>query len=56
MANGENSAEVRITFAEKIRAGKFLIKEPAPAAADHLNIAREIVRRQREFMTRALLS
>lgn len=54
MAHGENSAEVRNYIREKIRAGKFLIKSLHQRQATILNIAKEIVKRQREFMEKGV--
>jgi RNA polymerase sigma-54 factor len=50
MAAGENSAEVKNYIRDKIRAGKFLIKSLHQRQQTILNIAREIVKRQHEFM------
>jgi RNA polymerase sigma-54 factor len=50
MAQGENSSEVKNYIREKIRAGKFLIKSLHQRQQTILNIAKEIVKRQREFM------
>ena len=50
MSQAESSAEVREWIREKIRAGKFLIKSLHQRQETILNIAREIVNRQREFM------
>src|SRR5437016_4897545 len=50
MAQADSSAEVRDYIREKIRAGKFLIKSLQQRQQTILNIAREIVKRQREFM------
>jgi RNA polymerase sigma-54 factor len=50
MSQGGNSAEVKNYIREKIRAGKFLIKSLHQRQHTILNIAREIVKRQREFM------
>jgi len=50
MSQGENSAEVKNYIREKIRAGKFLIKSLHQRQQTILNIAREIVKRQRKFM------
>jgi RNA polymerase sigma-54 factor len=50
MAQGENSAEVKNYIREKIRAGKFLIKSLHQRQQTILNIGKEIVKRQREFM------
>jgi RNA polymerase sigma-54 factor len=54
MAQGGNSAEVRNYIREKIRAGKFLIKSLHQRQATILNIANEIVHRQREFMDKGV--
>jgi RNA polymerase sigma-54 factor len=54
MAHGENSAEVRNYIREKIRAGKFLIKSLHQRQQTILNIAREIVNRQREFLAKGV--
>ena len=50
MAQAESSAEVREYIREKIRAGKFLIKSLHQRQQTILNIAREIVKRQSDFM------
>ena len=54
MAQGENSAEVKNYIREKIRAGKFLIKSLHQRQQTILNIGREIVKRQREFMEKGV--
>jgi RNA polymerase sigma-54 factor len=54
MAQSSNSAEVRNYIREKIRAGKFLIKSLHQRQQTILNIANEIVRRQREFMSKGV--
>ncbi len=54
MAQGENSSEVRNYIREKIRAGKFLIKSLHQRQQTILNIAKEIVARQREFMEKGV--
>jgi RNA polymerase sigma-54 factor len=54
MARGNNSAEVRNYIREKIRAGKFLIKSLHQRQQTILNIAKEIVHRQREFMEKGV--
>ncbi len=54
MAQGQNSAEVRNYIREKIRAGKFLIKSLHQRQQTIMNIAREIVNRQREFMEKGV--
>ncbi|MEY2409631.1 MAG: polymerase sigma-54 factor [Verrucomicrobiota bacterium] len=50
MAQADSNAEVREYIREKIRAGKFLIKSLHQRQTTILNIAKEIVKRQREFM------
>jgi RNA polymerase sigma-54 factor len=54
MSQGGNSAEVKNYIREKIRAGKFLIKSLHQRQHTILNIAREIVKRQREFMEKGV--
>ena len=54
MAHAENSAEVRNYIREKIRAGKFLIKSLHQRQQTILNIAKEIVARQREFLDKGV--
>jgi RNA polymerase sigma-54 factor len=54
MSQGQNSSEVRNYIREKIRAGKFLIKSLHQRQQTILNIAREIVNRQREFMEKGV--
>jgi RNA polymerase sigma-54 factor len=54
MARGGNPPEVNNYIREKIRAGKFLIKSLHQRQQTILNIAREIVQRQREFMDKGL--
>ena len=54
MSQGENSAEVKNYIREKIRAGKFLIKSLHQRQQTILNIGREIVKRQREFMEKGV--
>jgi RNA polymerase sigma-54 factor len=54
MSQGGNSTEVRNYIREKIRAGKFLIKSLHQRQQTILNIAREIVHRQREFMEKGV--
>ena len=54
MSQGENSAEVRNYIREKIRAGKFLIKSLHQRQQTILNIAKEIVHRQRDFMEKGV--
>ena len=50
MAQSNSSTEVRDYIRDKIRAGKFLIKSLHQRQQTILNIAKEIVNRQREFM------
>lgn len=50
MARPDSPEEVRAYIREKIRAGKYLIKSIQQRQQTLLNIGREIVRRQREFM------
>lgn len=50
MSQAESSAEVREYIRDKIRAGKFLIKSLHQRQQTILNIAKEIVKRQRDFM------
>ena len=54
MAQSENSAEVKNYIREKIRAGKFLIKSLHQRQQTILNIAKEIVKRQRDFMEKGV--
>jgi RNA polymerase sigma-54 factor len=54
MAQDGNTAEVRNYIREKIRAGKFLIKSLHQRQQTILNISKEIVARQREFMERGV--
>ena len=54
MAQAESSAEVREWIRDKIRAGKFLIKSLHQRQETILNIGREIVKRQREFMEKGV--
>jgi RNA polymerase sigma-54 factor len=54
MAQGSNSPEVRNYIREKIRAGKFLIKSLHQRQQTILNIAKEIVHRQRDFMAKGV--
>ena len=50
MSQANSSQEVREYIRDKIRAGKFLIKSIHQRQSTILNIAREILQRQREFM------
>jgi len=50
MAQGENSPEVKDYIRDKIRAGKFLIKSLHQRQQTISSIAREIVKRQGDFM------
>jgi len=54
MAGGANTAEVKNYIREKIRAGKFLIKSLHQRQQTILNIAREIVKRQHDFMEKGI--
>jgi len=54
MSGRQNSAEVKNYIREKIRAGKFLIKSLHQRQATILNIGKEIVKRQREFMDKGV--
>jgi RNA polymerase sigma-54 factor len=54
MAKADASPEVREYIREKIRAGKFLIKSLHQRQQTILNIGREIVNRQREFMEKGV--
>ena len=54
MSAGENNAEVKNYIREKIRAGKFLIKSLHQRQQTILNIAKEIVKRQRDFFEKGV--
>ena len=54
MAQSDSSPEVREYIREKIRAGKFLIKSLHQRQQTILNIAREIVKRQHDFLERGV--
>jgi RNA polymerase sigma-54 factor len=54
MAQSDSSSEVRDYIREKIRAGKFLIKSLHQRQQTILNIGKEIVKRQREFMEKGV--
>jgi len=54
MSQGQNSPEVRNYIREKIRAGKFLIKSLHQRQQTILNIPREIVHRQRDFIEKGV--
>jgi RNA polymerase sigma-54 factor len=54
MASGGSAGEVRNYIREKIRAGKFLIKSLHQRQQTILNIAKEIVHRQHEFMEKGV--
>jgi RNA polymerase sigma-54 factor len=54
MAQGDSSSEVRDYIRDKIRAGKFLIKSLHQRQQTILNIAKEIVNRQREFFDKGV--
>jgi RNA polymerase sigma-54 factor len=54
MAQADSSAEVRDYIRNKIQAGKFLIKSLHQRQQTIVNIAREIVNRQREFFDKGV--
>ena len=54
MAQADASSEVRDYIREKIRAGKFLIKSIQQRQQTIINIAREVVHRQREFLDKGV--
>lgn len=54
MANSGSNAEVRDYIRDKIRAGKFLIKSLHQRQQTIQNIAREIVKRQRDFFEKGV--
>jgi RNA polymerase sigma-54 factor len=54
MAKADASPEVREYIREKIRAGKFLIKSIQQRQQTIINIAKEIVHRQRDFMEKGV--
>lgn len=54
MAQKEATSEVRDYIRDKIRAGKFLIKSLQQRQQTILNIANEIVKRQRDFMDKGV--
>jgi RNA polymerase sigma-54 factor len=54
MSQAESSPEVREYIREKIRAGKFLIKSLHQRQTTILNIAKEIVKRQKEFFEKGV--
>jgi len=54
MSQGENAAEVKNYIREKIRAGNFLIKSLHQRQQTILNIGREIVKRQHDFMDKGV--
>ncbi|MDX1952525.1 MAG: RNA polymerase factor sigma-54 [Verrucomicrobiota bacterium] len=54
MSQAESSPEVREYIREKIRAGKFLIKSLHQRQQTILNIGKEIVHRQRDFMEKGV--
>jgi RNA polymerase sigma-54 factor len=55
MSKSDGETEVRDYIRDKIRAGKFLIKSIHQRQQTILNIATEIVNRQREFMKRGIM-
>lgn len=54
MSKGDSSQEVRDYIRDKIRAGKFLIKSLHQRQQTILNIAKEIVKRQRGFLEQGM--
>ncbi|MFZ0828373.1 MAG: RNA polymerase factor sigma-54 [Verrucomicrobiia bacterium] len=54
MSQGGNTAEVKNYIREKIRAGKFLIKSLHQRQQTILNIGKQIVKRQRDFMEKGV--
>jgi len=54
MSQAESSQEVRDWIRDKIRAGKFLIKSLHQRQETILNIAKEIVKRQTEFLEKGV--
>ena len=54
MSQADSSTEVREYIRDKIRAGKFLIKSLHQRQQTILNIGKEIVKRQREFMEKGV--
>lgn len=54
MSQAESSTEVRDYIREKIRAGKFLIKSLHQRQQTILNIGKEIVKRQHDFMEKGV--
>lgn len=54
MSQADSTNDVRDYIREKIRAGKFLIKSLQQRQQTILNIANEIVKRQREFMDKGV--
>ena len=54
LAQAETSAEVREYIRDKIKAGKFLIKSLHQRQSTILNIGKEIVKRQRDFLEKGV--
>jgi DNA-directed RNA polymerase specialized sigma54-like protein len=54
LAQAETSPEVREYIRDKIKAGKFLIKSLHQRQSTILNIGREIVKRQKEFLEKGV--
>jgi RNA polymerase sigma-54 factor len=54
MSTGDGATEVKNYIREKIRAGKFLIKSLHQRQQTILNIGKEILKRQREFMDKGV--
>lgn len=55
MSRADSASDVREYIREKIRAGKFLIKSLHQRQQTILNIGREIVKRQREFLEKGVV-
>lgn len=54
MSQGNSTSEVRDYIRDKIRAGKFLIKSLHQRQQTIMNIAKEIVQRQRDFLDKGI--
>ena len=54
MSTGDGASEVKNYIREKIRAGKFLIKSLHQRQQTILNIGKEILKRQRDFMDKGV--
>lgn len=55
MAQAESSAEIRTYIRDKIRAGNFLIKSIHQRQSTITNIAKEIVKRQKDFLEKGVI-